>query len=348
MISLDATVPLDSFQLEVHLTLSGPTTSLLGPSGSGKTSLLEVLAGLRREARGRISVDERIFLDSSAGRCLPPEARQIGYVPQDALLFPHLDVRGNLEFGLGRGNQAQSRLREITEILEIGDLMQRFPVNLSGGERQRVSLGRALATAPRLLLLDEPLAAVDMDLKDRILPYLLRVRDETHLPMIYVTHHLEEAKALAVETIVLERGRVAQHGPTGEILAPLRLPASVGSAFQNLVEGHLEGQTLEVNESLTLCVPGAPDRSSGRAVYIVAADDVLLSKRIPEEISARNIVPGEVVAVHPIGVDVIVRATAGGLEWLSTLTEAAVNQLSLQRGTKIFVVVKTHSFRRLG
>ena len=204
MIELDVSLPLAHFTLAVHCVLDEKVTALVGPSGSGKTSLIESIAGLRR-ATGRIVIDGADVID------LPPERRRIGYVPQDVALFPHLNVRRNLTFG------GDARFDDVVEILELAPLLDRAPASLSGGERQRVALGRALMTAPRLMLLDEPLAAIDQPFRARLLDYLRRVRD-LGVPMIYVTHQPAEALSLASWCIVLERGEVAAQGPPGSTL----------------------------------------------------------------------------------------------------------------------------------
>jgi molybdate transport system ATP-binding protein len=212
-------LPLAPFTLEVEAACAAPVTALFGPSGSGKTSILEVIAGLRRPVAGRITLGGTVLLDVAAGIALKPQQRAIGYVPQEGALFPHLNVRENLLYG----HQPQSpphpglTFGHVTEVLEIGPLADRRTASLSGGEKQRVALGRALLRAPRLLLLDEPLAGLDLALKERLLPYLRRVRDEFAIPMIYVTHSPDEAVALCQEVLVLERGRIARQGPTGEV-----------------------------------------------------------------------------------------------------------------------------------
>ena len=195
MIELDVELPLARFTLEVRCALEEKVTAIVGPSGSGKTSLLESIAGLRPAARGRIAIDG----DDVSG--LPPERRRVGYVPQDIALFPHLDVRGNLTFG------GRARFDDVVGILELAPLLDRAVASLSGGERQRVALGRALMTAPRLLLLDEPLAAVDQALRERVLEFLRRVRD-LGVPIIYVTHLPFEAMALAAWSVTLEKGKI--------------------------------------------------------------------------------------------------------------------------------------------
>jgi molybdate transport system ATP-binding protein len=199
VIEIDIQLPLASFTLNVQTTLREQVTAIVGRSGSGKTSLLESIAGLRPRARGRLVIDGD---DISA---LPPESRRVGYVPQDLALFPHLDVRGNLLFG------GSAHFDDVLEMLELAPLLDRAPALLSGGERQRVALGRALMTAPRLLLLDEPLASLDHPLRDRILLLLRRVRD-LGIPMLYVTHQPDEAAAIATWSLLLDAGRIAAAG----------------------------------------------------------------------------------------------------------------------------------------
>jgi molybdate transport system ATP-binding protein len=189
MIGLSITLPLADTTLVVEATLPH-ATAVMGPSGAGKTSLLEAVAGLRPRTRGRIAVDGDALLDDARGVRVPPERRRIGYVPQDAQLFPHLSVRENVLFG---ARAAGGRVSGVLEVLELTRLLDRRPSTLSGGERQRVALARALATDPRLLLLDEPLAGLDVGLRDRVLPYLLRLRAEWNVPTLYVTHQLGEA-----------------------------------------------------------------------------------------------------------------------------------------------------------
>ncbi|HEX4954057.1 MAG TPA: ATP-binding cassette domain-containing protein [Thermoanaerobaculia bacterium] len=211
-------LPLAAFPLRLTATLGARATAIFGPSGAGKTSLLDLIAGLRRPASARIELDGRVLTDTLSRIDVPPQGRGIGYVPQDGVLFPHLSVAGNLRYGY-RADRAPARLRlePVVELLDLGSLLERRPADLSGGERQRVALGRALLTAPKLLLLDEPLAALDAGLKERILPYLTAVRDELEMPLLYVTHRAEEVVALCEEVLVLERGRLVAHGQTLEL-----------------------------------------------------------------------------------------------------------------------------------
>ena len=194
------------FVLEIDQRLDAGITALFGPSGAGKTTVLDAIAGLRTPEAGSIAVGDRVLFDAASRVDLPPHARHVGYVPQDVALFPHMDVRRNVLYGRRTGQKLQ--LETVAAMLEVGALLDRRVPDLSGGERQRVALARALMSAPELLLLDEPLAAVDVERRRRILPYLLRVRDELGIPVIYVSHDRGEVDQLADRVIVLENGRV--------------------------------------------------------------------------------------------------------------------------------------------
>ncbi|HYO78631.1 MAG TPA: ATP-binding cassette domain-containing protein [Thermoanaerobaculia bacterium] len=208
-------LPLAEFSVEVTLELHARTTALTGPSGAGKTTLLELIAGLRKPRSGSIAVNDRLFTDRDL--FVPPRDRRIGYVPQDDALFPHLSVRQNVLYGARAAND------DVLAVLELAPLLERGVKRLSGGERKRIALARALFTKPDLLLLDEPLAGIDPALRERVLEYLLRVRDEFAIPTIYVTHHLEEAQALCEEIVVMNRGRVQPATHSGAE-SPVRHP----------------------------------------------------------------------------------------------------------------------------
>lgn len=231
-LTLDVTLRQQAFVLQVRESASVEVLGLFGPSGSGKTSLLETIAGIRTPDAGDIRIgDRRLF--SSAGRInVPARDRHIGYVPQDALLFPHLDVRHNILYGSRapalserRGRSAvASRVEGLVAILDLQPLLERRVQNLSGGEKQRVAIARALMTKPSILLLDEPLAGIDRERRERILPYVLRIRRELHVPLVYVTHDAGELTAIADRVLRLEAGRVAAAGPPAEVW-PLTAPA---------------------------------------------------------------------------------------------------------------------------
>lgn len=206
MIALDIVLVQGAFTLEMSARLDAPITALFGPSGSGKTTALDAIAGLRTPARGTIAVNDRVLFSSESRINLPPHQRHVGYMPQDVALFPHMNVRRNLLYGRHPG--VSPDLDRVVGMLEIDRLVDRRVNDLSGGERQRVALGRALMSGPSLLLLDEPLAAVDVPLRRRILPYLQRVRDDLKIPILYVSHDPEEVNELADAVVHLDAGRV--------------------------------------------------------------------------------------------------------------------------------------------
>jgi molybdate transport system ATP-binding protein len=210
MIQLAFEVRQGDFVLSIAERFTAPVTALFGPSGSGKTTVLDAIAGLREPSAGRIAIGDRVLFDASARLNQPPHLRHVGYVTQDVALFPHMNVRRNIEYGRRRGQRLE--LPAVTRILEIEGLLDRRISTLSGGERQRVALARALMSAPELLLLDEPLAAIDVELRRRILPYLERVRDSLGVPILYVTHDRDELRQLADHVIILERGAVVRSG----------------------------------------------------------------------------------------------------------------------------------------
>jgi molybdate transport system ATP-binding protein len=214
MLRVDLTKQLGDFAVQAAFASEGRVTGLFGASGAGKTSLINMIAGLLRPDRGTIAIDGDVLDDTAGGIHVPPHRRRIGYVFQDARLFPHLDVRQNLDYGrrMNRLADDPAQRTRVTDMLDIGGLMDRRPGRLSGGERQRVALGRALLARPRLLLLDEPLGSLDEERKVEILPYLMRLRDEAGIPMVYVSHDPGEMRQLATQIVLLKRGQVAAFG----------------------------------------------------------------------------------------------------------------------------------------
>jgi molybdate transport system ATP-binding protein len=214
MLRVEAIKKLGEFTLEASFTSEGRVTGLFGASGAGKTSLINMIAGLLRPDRGSIVIDGETLDDTTARIHVPAHRRRIGYVFQDARLFPHLDVRQNLDYGrrMNRLADDPAQRARVTDLLDIGGLLDRRPGRLSGGERQRVALGRALLSKPRLLLLDEPLGSLDEERKVEILPYLVRLRDEANVPMVYVSHDAAEMRQLATQIVMLRQGRVTAFG----------------------------------------------------------------------------------------------------------------------------------------
>jgi molybdate transport system ATP-binding protein len=205
-----------SFELRLDVALEGQAIALFGASGSGKTSILETLAGLRRPRHGRMQLDDRVLGDVSKGIWVPAQRRQVGYVPQDLALFPHLDVLGNITYGM-KGDASGAEIEATCQSLEITSLLARRPGSLSGGEQRRVAFARAILSRPSMLLLDEPLSNLDAPLKDRIMPYLLLIRDQFRIPMIYVTHSTDEVQALCDQALVIQEGRAVASGRVADL-----------------------------------------------------------------------------------------------------------------------------------
>ncbi len=352
MIELRFELPIARFVLDVDVELRDRVTAVMGASGSGKTSLLEVVAGLRKAARGRVVVAGEVLLDSQERRSLAPERRRIGYVPQDAGLFPHLTALGNVRFG-ARGDQG--RVDQAIDTLEIRPCLGRRPSSLSGGERQRVALARALATEPRLLLLDEPLASLDVGLRERILPYLLRIRDEWKVPILYVTHNVGEALALADEVLLLADGRVEAKGPPLALLSSPILAREAEAGIENLwlaevVSHDASGGTtaMETLTGMNVAVPLASTRPVGsRVTLAVRAEDVLVSTEALRAASARNLYEARVESIQRIGPDITLQCALPGASLLARVTPAAALALGLEVGARVFLAIKSHSVRVL-
>lgn len=357
MIGIHLRLPLDTFELDVSFDTTEPVTALFGPSGVGKTSILEAIAGLRQPSEGEIRIDDEWLFSSSQAISLPPERRRVGYVPQDALLFPHLNVRRNLEYGL-RGDDTSIPMDSVVEALEIEHLLGRDPGSLSGGERQRVALGRALVSGPRLLLLDEPLAALDAGLKERILPYLQRVQHRYRIPALVVSHDLFEVVTLCDEVVVIERGRVVGRGaPRAVLTRPGAEGAFFRSRFENVLDVRViahepdEGTTrAETPHGLELVIPYEPrrsDRAAKRTLVGIFAEDILLARQPPAGLSARNVFAGIVEAIDESAGVAMVRVATPEPIYVK-LTRRAVTQLEITVGASVHLIVKTHSIHRLG
>ncbi|GJD49143.1 Sulfate/thiosulfate import ATP-binding protein CysA [Methylobacterium crusticola] len=348
-----------AFALEAAFTAEGRVTALFGRSGSGKSTLVDVIAGLVRPQAGRVVVDGVTLLDTRAGVRVPVHRRRIGYVFQDARLLPHLSVRQNLLFGRWLAPRGEGPdLAAVAELLGLGDLLARRPAGLSGGERQRVAIGRALLARPRLLLMDEPLAALDEARKAEILPYVARLRDEARVPIVYVSHAVAEVARLADTVVVLDGGRVAAAGPAAEILRradlfPGREAGEAGALLHLRVAAHDEafGLTRLDGAAGSLTVPrlrdpaGAPVRVGTSVRVRVRARDVLVALERPRTLSARNILAGTVVSLAGAeGPHAAVEIACGGAVLVAQVTRRAVHDLGLGPGRAVFAVVKSVAF----
>ncbi len=351
MLSVDVRIARSTFTLDAAFEApAGGIVALFGASGAGKTTLVDAIAGLARPDDGRITLRGRVLFDSQAGIDLRPERRRLGYVFQDARLFPHMSVRRNLLYGLrfAPRRRRYATLEGIVSLLGLEALLARRPATLSGGERQRVALGRALMAQPELLLMDEPLAALDAPRKAEILDYIERLRDEVGVPIVYVSHALDEVTRLAGTLVVLEGGRIVAAGPVGEIavrldLDPLSGIEDAGAVLEARVVHHDEGYGLTALETRggPLHVPRI-GLAPGRSVRVrIRARDVALATAEPGETSVLNVFRGRVAEIGPrrgASVDVAVDA---GVRIVARITARSADALALAPGTPVHALVKS-------
>lgn len=343
-----------AFAVDVDLALPGRgVTALYGHSGSGKTTCLRCIAGLEKAREGFIQINGEVWQDSQQGIFLAPHKRALGYVFQEASLFAHLSVRGNLEFGWKRiaGSLRRVQLTQATELLGIDHLLERRPDTLSGGERQRVGIARALLTSPRLLLLDEPLAALDAKRKNEILPYLERLHDELDIPILYVSHSQDEVARLADHLVLLSEGKALASGPIGETLARLDLPMASGDDAGVVIEGIVCAYDTHY-QLLSLRLPGSElqvkvahaHRDLGKTLrFKVQARDVSLNLLADGQSSILNRLP--VTVTHEVPADntahVLVRLDAAGTPLLARITRYSRDHLQLHPGQQLWAQIKS-------
>lgn len=340
------------FALDADFTLAGSgVTALFGRSGAGKSTIANAVAGLFRPAQGRIAVDDRVLFDSREGVFVPPHLRRIGCVFQDARLFPHLSVEGNLRFGWRRAamRAGEDEFGRIVALLGLEQLLLRRPSRLSGGEKSRVALGRALLSAPTLLVLDEPLAALDEARKAEILPWLEKLRDHAGVPMIYVTHALDEVTRLADAIVLLRGGRVAAQGAAFDLLPDLEFAALAGASppgavfpatvLRNRAD---EGLTELAFDGGALLVP-LLKRNPGTGLRVrFKAEDVLLARVIPGAISANNVLSATVTAFRAVDAShADVQLAVGATKIVSRITRASLARLGIEPGMAVFAIVKS-------
>ncbi|AZO02280.1 MULTISPECIES: molybdenum ABC transporter ATP-binding protein [unclassified Mesorhizobium] len=353
-LSVDIRHRLGDFAVEARFDSAGRLTALFGPSGSGKSTLINLIAGLIRPDKGRIAVDGRVLADTEARIFVPMHRRRIGMVFQDARLFPHMSVAGNLRYGrwFTPASERYAKMDAVVELLGIGHLLDRRPAKLSGGEKQRVAIGRALLASPKLLLMDEPLASLDEARKAEILPYIERLRDETKIPIVYVSHSVAEVARLASDVVVLSQGKVAAAGPTEAIMQRLDLlPAEErgegGAVLDTKVLRHDEafGMTVLTSPAGEIRVPKLAMAAGAPVRIRIRARDVMIATERPAGLSALNILAGTITAVRPgIGPTVEIAIDCNGAIVLARITEQSKHTLRLALGQQVFAVIKTVSF----
>jgi molybdate transport system ATP-binding protein len=340
---------LGSFSLQVEFDLpSNGICGIYGPSGCGKTSLLRAIAGLDHHRSGFLQLDGELW--QSGDGFVPPHQRPAAYVFQEANLFDHLNVQSNLEYGWRRvpANQRRIALQRICELLDLGPLAQRRPDTLSGGEKQRVAIGRALATSPSLLLMDEPLASLDQQRRNEILPYLLALHREFALPILYVSHDRTEISRLADHLLLMAEGRIIASGPCQQLLTRLDLPlahedsaASVLDAVVTAVDSHYQLTTLH-GSGIEFLVPGAAMAIGQATRLLIASRDVSLALSPARDSSILNVIPARIDAIstEETGSSTI-RLLAGEQVLLSRITRKSAEQLGLRVGMQVFAQVKS-------
>jgi molybdate transport system ATP-binding protein len=346
-----------SVRMDMAFEVPSPgVTVLFGPSGAGKSTILLAAAGLLRPDECRIEIDGQVMADTETGMWLPPERRRIGLVFQDARLFPHMSVATNLRFGMRRARPGTVTFDEVVELLGIGALLGRRPHTLSGGERQRIAIGRALLAQPHLLLMDEPLASLDSARKAEILPYLTRLKTALRLPVLYVTHDLDEVARLADSMVLLEAGHVVGFGPLAEVAARADLPLAqrddaAGLLHCHVVEHDPARELTRLGAGGTMFLVPLLDASVGSKCRIrVPAREVILAGKPPEAISLHNIISGTVrrIASDPARRAVMVEIALPDGALLARVTPDAVVRLALAAGRPVLALIKSTSIEVLG
>jgi molybdate transport system ATP-binding protein len=355
-VEIDVEKALGAFRLQGAFASDAAITALFGRSGCGKSTLLNLVAGLLRPERGRIAVGDRVLFDSAAGIDVPAEKRRVGYVFQDGLLLPHLSVRQNLLYGRLFTPPAErwAELDRIVALLDLAPLLERRPQRLSGGEKQRVAIGRALLASPRLLLLDEPLASLDAARRGEILYYIERLRDEVSVPIVYVSHEIEEVVRLAGHMVLLSEGEVAASGRVHDLMSRMELRGLIGRYEGGaVIEARVVAQDLQTGLARLAFAGGellVPDVNAlvGEPLRVrIRARDVSIAIEQPRGVSLLNCLPGRVVQIgaEP-GASVDVRLDVSGTPLLARITRHSAERLGLAPGKDVWAMVKAVSLDR--
>jgi molybdate transport system ATP-binding protein len=341
--------------IDVTLKVSGGVTVLFGSSGAGKTSILRAIAGVVTPDEGRISLGERVYYDSSAGISLPMQQRRLGYVFQHHTLFPHLTAEQNALYGAKADSKrfARERVRALFEMLAIRDTAARYPHELSGGEQQRVALARALATDPMLMLMDEPLSAVDVATRSRLLEEISAIQQQSGIPFLYVTHNPSEAVRLGNNMIVIDQGKVVQEGAPLEIFnAPKTAPVARVVGTENVFIGKIarheseDGITVIVAGSCLIELPYNGMPVGSQVTVGVRSEDIIISREHLTQTSARNVLAGKIRSVIT-DLDKVEIIAHCGLDLKVSVTRAAVRSLHLEVGSEIYLLIKARAIHVL-
>ncbi len=342
----------DGFELDAKFEAPKGVTALFGPSGSGKTTVVNALAGLMTPQSGSVVLEDEVLFNAQQGLNIAPHKRAFGYVFQDARLFPHMSVAANLDYGRRMRGHAKERTlwSHTIEMLGIERLLDRYPTALSGGEKQRVAIGRALLSGPKMLLLDEPLAALDADRRDEILPTLERLRDEAQMPILYVSHSVSEVARLATTIVAMKSGRVLHTGPAAEVFADPQSADAIGPQMMGAllkaraVQHHEDGLTELSAAGGTLWLPQISAQIGAEFRVRVRAQDIMLSLKQPQDISALNVLAGQIVAIKAHGgAGALVQLNCGGCSVLAQITQRSAKAMNLAVGQTVYAVLKSVS-----
>jgi len=356
MLDVDVRVARGPFRLDASFASDAPIVALFGRSGSGKTTLIEAIAGLARPSEGRIVIDGRTLFDSGRGVDLPTEARRVGLVFQDTLLFPHFSVRSNLAYGerLTPPSERFVTRERVAALLGLEPLMDRRPATLSGGEKQRVAIGRALLASPRILLMDEPLASLDAPRKAEILQYVEILRDDLKLPIVYVSHAIEEVTRLADRLVLLGDGRTIASGTVAELMAradlkPLLGRFEAGGVIEARVARHDEryGLTVLAFDGGELVVPNVEALHGEPVRARIRARDVAIALEPPRAASFQNVLAASVAAIgNEFGAIVEVELLVGATRLAARITRQSAERLGLAPGMRVYALVKSVAIDR--
>ncbi|MBN2318352.1 MAG: molybdenum ABC transporter ATP-binding protein [Acidobacteria bacterium] len=343
------------FNMDVDIKGGGGITVLFGSSGAGKTSVLRAVAGILTPDQGRISLGGRIYFDSSTGTCLPIQERRIGYVFQNHLLFPHFTVEHNILYGIRDHSRAtaRQRVRELLSMLGIGKTARRYPRDLSGGEQQRVALARALASDPSIMLLDEPLSAVDVATRSRLLEEISVIQERSGIPFLYVTHNHSEAVRLGDAMYVLDEGRIVQTGTPLEIFnSPRSAPVARVVGTENIFVGNIiehridDGTTVVDIGACRVQVSYCDLPAGGRITVGIRSEDIILSRECLTQTSARNVLKGIVRRII-LETDKAELVVSCGVDFKVSITPATIRILDLKVGTEIYMLIKARAVHLL-
>ncbi len=344
-----------SFVLDAKFAMPTPgVAALFGRSGCGKTTLINIIAGLLRADTGLVALDDEVLLDTACGTDVAAERRRIGYVFQDARLFPHLRVEANLRYAQRRAiGQRYVGFDAVADLLALGPLLGRRTHQLSGGERQRIAIGRALLSQPRLILLDEPLASLDAARREEILPYLESLRDQLAVPMVYVSHQFDDVLRLATHLVLIDGGTTVAEGGLGEMSLRPELRRIIGAdAVGAIVDGDVRGT--DAASGLTrvtigrgeLALPAAGLAAGAKMRVQILARDVIVATEQPHHLSVRNVLPGYIAGVTSDAADAdLIAIDIGGTQILARVTTAATRELGLRSGMRVWALVKAVSMR---